>query len=117
MMANMYDEAYNLEKAIRGSEEFQKLSELYEQLQADEMAKKLFDNFRQVQMDLQQKQMQGEEITQEDIEQAQKQAQLVQQHDLISKVMEVEQRLSQSLTDINKIIMKPLEELYGTMES
>ncbi|TDQ35403.1 YlbF family regulator [Aureibacillus halotolerans] len=111
-MANVYDEAYALETAIRNSNDYKELQELYAQLQADETGKKLFDNFRQVQMSLQQKQMQGEEISQEEIEQAQKQAQLVQQHDVISKVMESEQRLSQTLTDVNKIIMKPLEQLY-----
>ena len=39
----------------------------------------MFDNFRNVQLQLQQKQMSGEEITQEEVEQAQKTVALVQQ--------------------------------------
>lgn len=65
---------------------------------------------------LQQKQMSGEEITQEEVEQAQKTVALVQQHELISQLMEAEQRMSMLIGELNKIIMKPLEELYGSPE-
>ncbi|MCY8157964.1 YlbF family regulator, partial [Bacillus licheniformis] len=70
-----------------------------------------------IQLNLQQKQMNGEDITQEEVEQAQKSVALVQQHEKISQLMEAEQRMSMLIADLNKIIMKPLEELYGTPES
>ncbi|PJN86338.1 YlbF family regulator, partial [Bacillus velezensis] len=89
---------------------------LYDQVNADESAKRMFDNFRNVQLQLQQKQMSGEEITQEEVEQAQKTVALVQQHELISQLMEAEQRMSMLIGELNKIIMKPLEELYGSPE-
>lgn len=41
----------------------------------------MFENFRDVQLRLQQKQMAGEEITQEEVTQAQKTVALVQQHE------------------------------------
>ncbi|PMC40278.1 hypothetical protein CJ195_00775 [Bacillus sp. UMB0899] len=115
MAENLYDVAYNLEKALRESDDFKNLKRLYDEVNADESASKMFENFRNIQLNLQQKQMQGEEITQEEIDQAQKSVQLVQQHELISQLMAAEQRLSMVVTELNKIIMKPLEEMYGSM--
>lgn len=115
MAENLYDVAYNLEKALRESEDFKNLKRLYDEVNADESASKMFENFRNIQLNLQQKQMQGQEITQEEIDQAQKSVQLVQQHELISQLMAAEQRLSMVVTELNKIIMKPLEEMYGSL--
>ncbi|MBD1383365.1 YlbF family regulator [Metabacillus arenae] len=116
MSVNLYDVAYNLEKSLRESNEYQELKRLYDEVNADESAKRMFDNFRDIQLNLQQKQMAGEEITQEEVEQAQKSVALVQQHDKIGKLMEAEQRMSMIVGELNKIIMKPLEELYGNVE-
>ncbi len=115
-MANMYDAAYDLEKEIRDSEDFKQLKEVYDKINSDEVTKRMFDNFRNIQLTLQEKQMRGEEITEEEVAQAQQTVQLVQQHEEINKLMEAEQRVSMLLNDINKIIMKPLEDLYGTAE-
>ncbi|WP_181349256.1 YlbF family regulator [Thalassobacillus sp. CUG 92003] len=112
-MANIYDHAYDLEKAIRTSDEFTSLKEAYEKVMSDESAKQMFDNFRQTQIDLQQKQMQGEEISEEEVEQARKVVETVQQHPEISKLMEQEQRLNTVINEVSQIITKPLEELYG----
>ncbi|MBM7579838.1 YlbF family regulator [Jeotgalibacillus terrae] len=117
MSVNLFDQANELESAIRQSEEFTNLKEMYDAVNSDESAKGIFENFRNIQLSLQQKQMNGEEISQEEIEQAQKTAQLVQQHELIAKLMEAEQRMSMTVQELNKVIMKPLEELYGSMEN
>lgn len=115
MSKNLYDVAYNLEKALRESDDFKTLKRLYDEVNADEQTSRMFENFRNIQLNLQQKQMSGEEITQEEIEQAQKSVQLVQQHEKISQLMAAEQRLSVVVTELNKIIMKPLEEMYGSL--
>ncbi|GGB51440.1 hypothetical protein F3157_07585 [Virgibacillus dakarensis] len=112
-MPNIYDSAYDLEKAIRESDEFNDLKEAYEVVMNDASAKQMFDNFRNTQMELQEKQMQGEEISEEEVEQARKVVELVQQHGDISKLMEQEQRLNLVINDVSRIITKPLEELYG----
>ncbi|MBT2662767.1 YlbF family regulator [Bacillus sp. ISL-45] len=113
MAVNLYDSAYELEKAIRNSSEYTELKNLYDAVNSDESAKRMFESFRNIQMQLQEKQMTGQEITQEEVEQAQKTVALVQQHELISKLMEAEQRMSMVIAELNQIIMKPLEELYG----
>ncbi|TCP29296.1 cell fate (sporulation/competence/biofilm development) regulator YlbF (YheA/YmcA/DUF963 family) [Scopulibacillus darangshiensis] len=116
MANNLHDVAYDLEKAIRNSEEYQTLTDAYKAVNEDEMAKKMFDNFRNLQMTLQQKQMSGETITEEEAQQAQQQVQVIQQHEAISKLMASEQRMSMLINDLNNIITKPLEDLYGKPE-
>jgi cell fate (sporulation/competence/biofilm development) regulator YlbF (YheA/YmcA/DUF963 family) len=116
VLPNMYDSAYELEKAIRESEEFNGLKAAFEAVMSDESAKKMFEDFRDTQMELQQKQMQGQDITEEELEKARKVVELVQQHDAISKLMEQEQRLNLVINEISQIITKPLEELYGSQQ-
>ncbi|NJP36608.1 YlbF family regulator [Alkalicoccus luteus] len=115
-MADHFEKANELAEALQASEEFTTLKQLHEDIESDEVAKKMLDNFRSVQMELQQKQMQGEQISEEEVQQAQKQFELVQQHEQIMKLMEEEQRMSQLVGEINKIITSPLEVLYGTEE-
>lgn len=115
MAVNLHDAAYELEKAIRSSNEYASLKQIYDEVNADPSAKQMFENFRNLQLELQQKQMMGQEITQEEVEQAQKTVALVQQHEKIAKLMESEQRMSMIIGELNQIIMKPLEELYGPM--
>ncbi|MBB6443456.1 YlbF family regulator [Bacillus benzoevorans] len=115
MAVNLHDSAYEMEKAIRNSDEYQTLRRLYEEVNADPSAKQMFENFRQMQMQMQQRQMMGQEITQQEVEQAQQIVALVQQHPKISQLMEAEQRMSMIIAELNKIILKPLEELYGPM--
>jgi cell fate (sporulation/competence/biofilm development) regulator YlbF (YheA/YmcA/DUF963 family) len=114
MAVNLYDAAYELEKVIRQSDEYKLLTQAYAEVNADETAKGMFDNFRQIQMNLQQKQMMGQDITQPEVEQAQKTVTLVQQNTKISTLIQAEQRMSMMIGELNKVIMKPLEELYGT---
>ncbi|WP_404451648.1 YlbF family regulator [Virgibacillus necropolis] len=116
-MPNIYDSAYDLEKAIRESEEFTSLKGAYDAVMSDESSKQMFENFRDTQMALQEKQMQGQEITEEEVEKARQVVELVQQHEDISKLMEQEQRLNMVINDVSRIITKPLEELYGEADS
>lgn len=116
MAVNLHDAAYDLERAIRNSYEFIDLKKMYDAVNADEAARRMFENFRNIQMQLQQKQMMGEDITQEEVEHAQKTVALVQQHDTIGRLMEAEQRMSVIINELNQIIMKPLEELYSAAQ-
>lgn len=70
-----------------------------------------------MQLGLQQKMMQGQEITEEDNQKAQEVVTRIQQDAKITKLMETEQRLNIVITDVNKIIMKPLEELYSAQQA
>jgi cell fate (sporulation/competence/biofilm development) regulator YlbF (YheA/YmcA/DUF963 family) len=114
MAVNLYDAAYALEKAIRQSDEYARLQKMYQEVYADEAARKMFEGFRELQLNLQQKQMMGQEITQEEVEQAQKTVEVVQQNLKIAQLMEAEQLMSRVIAELNQVIMKPLEDLYSS---
>jgi cell fate (sporulation/competence/biofilm development) regulator YlbF (YheA/YmcA/DUF963 family) len=114
MAVNLYDVANELERAIRQSNEYNLLKQAYQEVNADPEAKKMFDQFRRIQMNLQQKQMMGQEISQTEIDQAQQAVGYAQQNEKIAKLMQAEQRMSMIIGELNMVIMKPLEELYGT---
>jgi cell fate (sporulation/competence/biofilm development) regulator YlbF (YheA/YmcA/DUF963 family) len=115
MSVNVYDAANELEKAIRQSDEYKQLQQMYNEVNADPAAKNMFDNFRQIQMNLQQKQMMGQDISEQEVQQAQATVAVVQQNDKISRLMQAEQRMSMIIGELNQLIMKPLEELYGNL--
>lgn len=104
--------ANQLEQEIRASQEFAALQRAYAAVQADRNAKQLFDQFRQFQLQLQQKQQTGQPITQQEAQQAQMQLQMIQQQPLISQLMAAEQRMGQLIDSINQIITRPLKDLY-----
>lgn len=111
-MSNIYDHAYDLERALRESQAYKDLQHSFEEVWKDPDAKKIFEDYRNLQLDLQKKQHQGTELTKEEIEQAQKQYDIVQRHPKIGKLLENENRLSVIIEDITKIISQPLEDLY-----
>lgn len=113
MSNKVLDTAHLLEKSIRDSEEFAQLKEQYKELYKDAEAKKLFEEFRDLQLKLQEKQMTNEPLLQEEIIRVQEMVQVVQQNAKISSLMEAEQRMSNVIMEINKIVMKPLEDLYN----
>ena len=113
----MYDHAYELEKAIRNSEEYESLKRIYAAVENDPSAKKVFDSFRNVQMKLQEKQMAGQDISETEVMEAQNIANDVQQNPLVAQLMDAEQRMSMMIQELNKIIIKPLDELYGSVQN
>ncbi|MGZ4159726.1 MAG: YlbF family regulator [Neobacillus sp.] len=115
MAVNLYDTAYALETAIRQSDEYVLLKQMYNEVNADPAAKQMFDHFRQIQMNLQQKQMMGQDISEQEVQQAQATVAQVQQNEKIAHLMQAEQRMSMIIGELNQVIMKPLEELYGKM--
>ena len=76
-------------------------------------SKEMFDKFRNIQLELQEKQIQGLDITEEEVAEAQEIVGLVQQHEDISRLMEAEQVLNDVINEVSRIITTPLEELYG----
>lgn len=113
-MSNIYDTANQLERDLRELQEFKTVKESFEAIYADETARALFEEFRTVNIELQQKQFSGQEITEEDIQKAQELGQKVSENEHIKALMEAEQRLNTIMQDINRIITNPLQELYSS---
>ncbi|MDR4241265.1 YlbF family regulator, partial [Bacillus mycoides] len=94
MTKNIHDVAYKLQKTITENEYFQTLKARYAAVQGDAESKNLFEEFRAMQLGLQHKMMQGQEITEEDNQKAQEVVARIQQDAKITKLMETEQRLN-----------------------
>lgn len=103
----------SIRTSFKRSEEYKAIKEAFANVKANEESKKLFDEFRETQINFQQKQMQGEEIAEEDLQKAQEQAQAIEKDENISALMNAEQKMSQVFQEINQIIVKPLDEIYA----
>ncbi|BAQ08675.1 hypothetical protein OXB_0203 [Bacillus sp. OxB-1] len=115
MAVNIYDDLNRLEATFRQTAEFQAVQEAIEEVKADGTALELFKSFRKIQMTLQEKQMQGEEIAPEELEYAQKTAQLAQQNPKIMAMLEAEMKLSGLIEEVNRVLMKPVQSLYESI--
>lgn len=112
-VSKINESAHALENVLRESDEFKALADAYNNVMSNEISKKMFEKFRDSQMELQEKQMSGEEISEEDVENARKVVEDVQQHENIAKLMEQEQSFNLVINEVSSIITKPLEELYS----
>ena len=115
MAVNIYDDINKLEGTFRSTEEFQKLEAAVDQVKADNEANELFKSFRDLQITLQQKQQQGEEISEEERMGAQTTAQAAQQNEKILAMLEAEMGLSQMIEEVNRVLIKPVQSLYESM--
>ena len=75
-MINIYDDINKLETTLVKQMNSANVKTAVESVKADAEALALFQSFRKIQLSLQEKQMNGEEISGEEIEYAQKTAQL-----------------------------------------
>ncbi len=115
MTVNMYDDLNKLEATFRKTTEFGEVERAVEEVKEDEVALQLFKSFRKIQMTLQEKQMQGEEVVAEELEYAQKTAQLAQQNPKIMKMLQAEMKLSGLIEEVNRVLMKPVQQLYESI--
>ena len=115
MTVNIYDDLNKLEATFRKTTEFAKVLQAVELVKADEDALALFKNFRKIQLTLQEKQMAGEELEAEELEYAQKTAQLAQSNPKIMEMLESEMKLSGLIEEVNRVLMKPVQEIYESI--
>jgi len=112
MAVNIYDTANQLESDLRETDQFLKLKSSFENLQENEESKELYNQFRQIQQTLQQKQASGQEITEEDTQSAQELSTKVTEDPVLAELIEAEKEVGQMIDEINQIALKPVQELY-----
>jgi cell fate (sporulation/competence/biofilm development) regulator YlbF (YheA/YmcA/DUF963 family) len=98
--------ANQFENALRNSNEFINLLRRYEEVNANPAAKQLFNTFNQLQMS-------GQEVTQQEVDTLQNLTARIQQDEKLSGLMEADFHLNTLVMDLNKKILKPVEELYA----
>lgn len=112
MAVNIYDTANQLEQDLRNTDEFKSLDAAFNAVKNDEEANSVFNEFRQVQQTIQQKQMMGQEVSEEEAKQAQEISGKIGENELISNLLEAEKQVGQMIDDINQVVLKPVRELY-----
>jgi cell fate (sporulation/competence/biofilm development) regulator YlbF (YheA/YmcA/DUF963 family) len=116
MTDNLFEMAYNFEKVFRQSGEYKSLRRLYSEVIADPATKNLFNRVNKLQIKLEKKQMMGQEISQQEVEEFQKTLTVAQQNNKIAQLMEADHRVNMLIMELNKVITKPLEDLYNRFE-
>ncbi|MCS1351630.1 YlbF family regulator [Mechercharimyces sp. CAU 1602] len=115
-MQNLYDIAHEMAKAFRQSDELSALERALNAVRLDPVQEQLLVNMRQKQTQWAQKQMSGEQLTDEEKQEASELMEKVKQSSALQVFMQAEQRVGIILQDINKIISEPIEQVFQQAE-
>ncbi|WP_435921810.1 YlbF family regulator [Paenibacillus sp. DYY-L-2] len=110
---NIYDKANELAKALRESKEVEEINAAMKLVDSDPESKRMMDDFRTQQNDLQQRMMAGDMPSPEEMEKMEKLFEVLSLNLNIRRLFEAERRLSVIIQDVNKIITDSLQHLYG----
>ncbi|MGP0578746.1 YlbF family regulator [Paenibacillus peoriae] len=111
---NIYDKAHDLAKALKESKEVEEITSAMKLIETDPEAKKMLDDFRERQMEVQQRMMSGDMPAQEEMEKMEKLFEVLSLNLNIHRLFDAERRLSVIIEDVNKIIADSLQHLYGS---
>ncbi|MDY8045351.1 YlbF family regulator [Paenibacillus polymyxa] len=111
---NIYDKAHDLAKALKESKEVDEITSAMKLIETDPEAKKMLDDFRERQMEVQQRMMSGDMPAQEEMEKMEKLFEVLSLNLNIRRLFDAERRLSVIIEDVNKIIADSLQHLYGS---
>lgn len=111
-MINVYDTANQLENELRQTPEIMGLQSAFSQMKADAMAYSLFQKLQKMQLDYQQKELSGQQITDEEIKNLQDLSTQLSKFDSVKNLMEQERKVNAMMEELNKIISKPVAEIY-----
>ncbi|USB32394.1 YlbF family regulator [Paenibacillus sp. YPG26] len=110
---NIYDKAHELAQALKDSQEVQEITAAVKLIDADPESKRMLDEFRNRQNELQQRMMSGDMPSPEEMENMEKQFEVLSLNLNIRRLFDAERRLSVIIQDVNKIIADSLQHLYG----
>ncbi|MFC6994699.1 YlbF/YmcA family competence regulator [Streptococcus loxodontisalivarius] len=110
-MANIYDLANELERAIRALPEYQAVEKQQEAFQTDPESKALFEEFVAFQQKLYTQMQTGQMPSQEDQEALQDLGQKIEAKPALKAFFDAQQALGVYINDIERIIFKPLQDL------
>ncbi|MFB9327503.1 YlbF family regulator [Paenibacillus aurantiacus] len=110
---NVYDKAYDLAKALTDGEEAKVLKAAQAAVDADPEAKRLMDDFRERQAQLQQQIMAGEEPAEDAMAGLSERYETIARHPLIGQLFDAERRFSAVFDDVNRIISDALRSVGG----
>lgn len=108
-MINVYDQAHNLARAIKNSEEYRTYIKKREIVYANEKNKKMVEDFRGKVLEIQMDQLSGKKVKQEEMEKLQKLEDVLMLNPAIKEFFAAELRFSQLVQDVNNIIGEAID--------
>ncbi|MGX7111910.1 YlbF family regulator [Gemella cuniculi] len=111
-MTNIYDKANEFERALRESEEYKASISASEALYADAEAKELYTEFVATQKKLMEGAQTGEQPSEEELKSFEEIQQKLMGNTKFLEFVQVQQKLQFLIEDLNKIMYKPLDELF-----
>lgn len=110
---NLYDHAHALAKALKESPQLKKFQEAKAKLEDDSAAKDMLDDFRKAQLEMQEQQMSGVEVSEEQKERISKLYEIINMNMTVKNYLAAENQLLVMVQDVYKIIGEPLSDVLG----
>ncbi|CAH8716219.1 YlbF family regulator [Paenibacillus thiaminolyticus] len=110
---SVHDQAHELARALQQSDEAKAVETAMKAIEADADSKRMLDDFRLRQMEMQQKMMTGEMPEQSELDKMEKLYEVISMNSEIAELFEAEQRLAVVIQDVNKIVSDALGHLYA----
>ena len=101
---NVYDQAHGLAQAIKASEEFKQYDEIKKNIKENPELDKMIKDFQSKQIELQAKQMMGEELTPETMSAVQELYGILLKDPIAAQYIQTEMRFSLMMKDVYEII-------------
>jgi cell fate (sporulation/competence/biofilm development) regulator YlbF (YheA/YmcA/DUF963 family) len=104
-----YDQAHLLTKAIRESDEYKIFKKNKAVVESDPQAKKMFEDYRERQFEIQKLQVLGQPVPEEKMQAFKQLHDIVSLNSVIRTFLETEHRFGMMMADIQKILVEGLE--------
>ena len=101
---NVYDQAHQLAKAIRESEEFKQLEKKKKQIEENPELDKAIKDFMGKQLELQTMQMMGQSVDESAFQQLQQLSVVLMQDPLAANYLQCQMRFTMMMSDVYKIV-------------
>ena len=101
---NVYEDAHNLAKSIKASEEFKQYDALKKKVEQDPELDKMIKDFQKKQFDFQAKQLMGEQLSPDMAQQIQELYRIVATNPLAAEFLQAEMRFQVMMNDVYKIL-------------
>ncbi|MFW6381008.1 MAG: YlbF family regulator [Bacillota bacterium] len=106
---SVYDQAHRLAREIKDSDEYNNYLNMREQILNSERSCEMLKDYQQKQMELQGKQMSGENLTDEEKEKMEKLREIIELNLEIRDYLNAEYRVSQMINDLQEILFSDLK--------
>ena len=115
-MVNIYDKANEFEKALRESAEYKEAEKASEVVYEDSEAKALYVEFVQTQKKFMEGMQMGVEPEEEDLKAFEELQKKLMVNEKILGLVQAQQKLQFIIEDLNRVMFKPLDELFAKYE-